>query len=1378
MAFISFFFINFLIQKQRKNCSTIKSKLISMVFYYSLVANSKLNLISKSGMCFSIPSNYIKLIISQQKTWFLLPMLVISVVLLIYNFFKIKSKLKNKFIENTTIINTINKEYQLYLLFLGLIMIVIEVIFEIYNVRANSALILNISVGLFLITLYLLSKKSSYIYQNIKSIFLSIYVSYYCLVFINLITHPNDIMPIVSFIVFFFFSYSVFRPIKLYWILTVSIFIYLFMIFIFELVPLKTAIVLLNYCIIVLIINYIRHISLLNITDKFSFTNEIVNKGNSLTIVGNRKGEISFCSETITSILGYRPEEIMGLAFWELTEDPEFIGEEYHKNFVENKLYIRKLKCKNGEYKFIQWKDKKYSDDLVIGIGQDVTEQIIAKDQYKDIIQSANDLIFEVDDDGNFTFVNQFTIKSLGYSENEIIGRNYSEFIKPDYIDNMMSFYQDLEEKENDFPIVEFPLIKKNGDEFWISQKVMIRRNDLAQVIGYSGIARDITKSKNIEAENKIRNSKIEEYNAATKKLSTINFSNYETKSSVIKFIIETAATATQCNRVSYWKNKDNRIVCKNLYQLDTNDYGKKIVLKKDDYPIYFKSIKNKSLISAFDVYDKFEISEFTTDYFTENNIKSLLDIPIFLNGELIGIICFETTSVKRNWVNEDINFAKTISDIISLAIASQMRHDIEKKLEYKSDLLSAMAICTEKFLNSKDVEAIFSDVLIIMGKATKSHRTYYFENQETEAVISQKYRWVIDNDILSENNLNLQNLPHHYFEELLNPLTHNKIFKALVRKIKNEYLRNKLLDVNVKSLILFPIFVKNNFHGFLGFDDTQEERIWSDDEINILQILAQNIASSIERITNENAIHESEEKFRLLANNIPGTVYLSKYDEFATKIYINDEIEKLTGYPKSDFLNNKISYINLIHPEDKEQTLLGEKEAIQKGNQIHLIYRIFHKNNKIVWVEEFGDTIYKDGKIAFIEGIFIDITERKQTESVIKAKELAEAANKAKSEFLANMSHEIRTPLNGIIGFTHLLMKTNLGRTQEKYMTTINQSANSLLDIINDILDFSKIEAGKLDLFIEKHDINEVLSQIIDLILYESSQKKLRLKLNISSDVPKYFWTDIVRLKQILINLLANAVKFTDKGSINLAVSVISKNDIHNTTIRFAVIDSGIGILEKNKKKIFQAFSQEDSSTTRKFGGTGLGLTISNQLLGLMDSHLQLESTINLGSTFYFDLTLKTSDENIKNENIEIINEKAIAKEVSFKTKESQSKLKIMIVEDNAINMLLLKTILKNLLTETSIYEIPNGKVAVTKFETIQPDIIFMDIQMPLMNGYEATEAIRALKSGKNIPIIAITAGTEKEEKEKCINAGMNDYIPKPILKGVIEEAIFKWIK
>nr|WP_314898002.1 PAS domain S-box protein [uncultured Flavobacterium sp.] len=1183
-----------------------------------------------------------------------------------------------------------------------------------------------------------------------------------------------DILPAIAFIIAFFFSYSILKPIKLYWFFVVLVFTYLIIIFIFEIVPLDTAIMVFNYSLVIMVINYVRHIYLSNIKDKFSFTNEIVNKGNSLSVASNKKGEIIFCSENISQILGYTPKEVMGLEFWKLTEDQEFIGEKHHENYVDEKLYIKKLKCKDGEYKYIQWKDTKFLDDLFIGIGQDITNEIQIQNQYKNLIQTATDIIFEVDDDGNFTFVNDFTIKILGYSEDEILTRNYSEFIRTDYINEMMRFYQNLEENEFDFPTIEIPLLKKNGEIVWISQKVIIRRNDSHKIIGYSGIARDITKLKNIEAENKILQEKNEQYNKTIKKLSTTNFSNHENFETSLKFIIEAAAKASKCNWVSYWKYTEDKIICEILYHLDTNKYSVGNILDKEKFPIYFESIKNKRQISALDVFNKLEVSEFTKTSFLENDIKSLLDIPIFTNGELVGTLSFETTHNQRNWDNEDINFARTISDIISLAIVSNMRNEAEKKLEYKSELLSAMALCTEKFLNSKDINAIFSDVLIIMGKATKSHRAYYYENDANTGLISQKYRWIINNIKLTENNIKLQNLPHAFFEELLTPLLNNQIFEATVPKIENESLRNKLSHVDVTSLILFPIFVKNKFHGFLGFDDTQNERIWNEDEVNILQTLARNIAASIERITNETAINESEEKFRLLANNIPGTVYLSKYDKYATKIYINDEIEKLTGYPKSDFLTNRLSFIDLIHPEDKKQTLQAEQNAIENGRPIHSIYRIIRNNKEIVWVEEFGDVIYKEGKIAFIEGIFIDITERKQTETFIKAKELAEASNKAKSEFLANMSHEIRTPLNGIIGFTDLLMKTNLGRTQEKYMITVNQSAHSLLDIINDILDFSKIEAGKLDLYIEKYDAKEILSQIIDLILYESNQKKLALELNIAPEVPEYFWIDSVRLKQILINLLANAVKFTEKGTIKLDVSVIEKPDSSRAKIRFAVTDTGMGIFEENRKKIFQAFSQEDSSTTRKFGGTGLGLTISNQLLGLMNSHLQLDSTINVGSIFYFDLDLEISNQT--SGNTVQINTPIDKNEKIIVPLKNPKKIKIMIVEDNKVNMLLLKTILKNLYSNATISEIPNGKDAVDQFEILNPDIILMDIQMPIMNGYEAAKEIRNLKTGQNIPIIAITAGTEKEEKDKCIEAGMNDYISKPIIKGIIEETLSKW--
>lgn len=226
--------------------------------------------------------------------------------------------------------------------------------------------------------------------------------------------------------------------------------------------------------------------------------------------------------------MGYSVEEVMGLGFWKLTEDPEFIGEKYHDNYVDERLYVRKLKCKNGTYKYIQWRDKKHNANLTIGIGNDITKEISIQNQYKNLIQNAIDIIFEVDDNFNFTFINSFTINILGYDENEIIKRNYSEFLRKDSINNIMGFYQILLKNKDDFPTIEFPLIKKNGEELWVSQKVIIRRNDSGKIIGYSGIARDITVLKNIENENQKRQEKKEQYNTTIKILSTTNFRNYK----------------------------------------------------------------------------------------------------------------------------------------------------------------------------------------------------------------------------------------------------------------------------------------------------------------------------------------------------------------------------------------------------------------------------------------------------------------------------------------------------------------------------------------------------------------------------------------------------------------------------------------------------------------------------------------------------------------------------------------------------------------------------------------------------------------------------------------------------------------------------------
>ncbi|MDN3690726.1 response regulator [Cyclobacterium jeungdonense] len=994
--------------------------------------------------------------------------------------------------------------------------------------------------------------------------------------------------------------------------------------------------------------------------------------------------------------------------------------------------FNHRLKTESGAYKTFAWTATgDLKNKWIFAIGRDISQEkekeerlLSSEEKFRSFFENSQGLMLTHDLDGKFLSFNNYGARLLGYTVEEMLSKKLWDIIPSKYHPEIDTYFQEL---NSDGKAQGLMTTRQTNGKL----KVWLYSNTLEK--DYQGncyvIGNSIDITERLRLEKTIQNAK------------------------------ELLSQTHMMAKIGGWKYDLEK------KSLSWTDISRSIFEVEDDYL--------PSLDKAF---------QFYKEGFYRERMQELFSLAREYGKAWDEKLKIVTAKGKEIWIRtigeahieegKCLYLFGTIQDINEAV-------NRENQLIQKEQMLSAISKATDELLSNRNLNGAISNSLELIGKAADVDRVYYWENSKSDdgsTLTSQRFEWSADEVEPQINNPDLQNVPINFFGEFVEPMEKNEVFQAILSNMpKTSSTRGFLEEQNIKSILAIPIFTEEGFWGFIGYDDCKLEREWSQAELSLLKSFANSISNAIDR----------------------------------------------------NFLERNL----------------------------------------------------------------------------IESKEVAEKASLAKSEFLANMSHEIRTPLNGIIGFTDLLLKTELNDVQDQYIGIVNQSATTLLNIINDILDFSKIEAGKLELDISKTDIFELAGQATDVVSYQAQKKGIEMLLNLEKDLTRFVYIDDIRLKQILINLLGNAVKFTKEGEIELKIQTLEELQDGHKLIRFEVRDTGIGISDENQKKIFDAFSQEDGSTTKKYGGTGLGLTISNKLLAMMGSELKLTSQFGQGSKFYFDIALKTENGSyIKKTNTDFIkkvlvvddneNNRLILKEMfslkniqmeeatngfdalqkienngdydtilmdlnmpymdgletatkirnnfshektnlpimllhssadddyihkkckelsiqiklskpikikdlydslaqlnprkpaqktapssSFSHKSLQDNYRVLIAEDNSINMFLAKTIVLKVSPNTEILEATDGLSAYELAKEYLPDIILMDIQMPVMSGHEATKKIKESPLLKDIPIVAITAGNIKGEREKCLQSGMVDFVAKPIVEKNIRQIFEKWV-
>ena len=1083
------------------------------------------------------------------------------------------------------------------------------------------------------------------------------------------------------------------------------------------------------------------------------------------------------------------------------------------------------------------WRDSAGKATRMFGIVQDITERKHAEETLERLaaaVESSNDAVVTKTLDGSITSWNSAAEKLFGYSAAEAIGQPVRMLLPPERADEESDIMERIRRGES-FSHFETVRVRKDGSKIDVSVTISPIKDRAGAIVGASKIARDIAERKRLDADLRFKTAFLEaQANSTIDGIQVVNENGQrlmrnQKLTELLRIPPEILADSDNqllLNHVaSRVKDRDSFLTRTNYLYHHPDETGRDELEFKDG--------------TVLDRYSAPVIDRLGNRY---GRIWTYRDITERRRNEDALKLSLERSESAEQTARESEEFLQSILDALSshVAILDQKGQVVAVNAAWRrfaaangGDLLSCgvgtnyLEVCR----NSAVEDATAYSAAEGIRQAIDGDRGEFLLEYPCHS--PRERRWFllrvtpfveegIGRVVLSHENITSLKLAEQAVRE--SEARYRLLFERNLAGVFSSTLDGHLRECNQAAARMFgydsPEEVlrltaaalyesasdrgkflaklkhqKNLTNHEMKFRRKDGKPVWVianlaliDDSSPSGGIIEGSLVDITERRRAEQESRESGELISLLLNSVPEAVY--GIDLRGDCTFCNPSCLRLLGYLDSSELLGKNMHELIHHTRGDGSAYPAERckiyEAFRRGQGIHIEDEVLWRQNGTSFpCEYWSHPLYRAGEAVGAVVTFVDITERKRNEQLLRgAKEAAEASNRAKSQFLANMSHEIRTPMNGVIGIAGLLLDTQLTPEQLQYAEMVRSSGESLLAVINDILDFSKIEARKLTLETTDFDLRSVVESSAAVLTLKAREKGLLLTSEVDPSTPFLLQGDPNRLRQILINLVGNAVKFTEKGGVSILTRV-EYGDEHDVTLRFTVSDTGIGFRQDQADSLFEPFVQADGSSTRRYGGTGLGLPISRQLVALMGGQIGVNSEPGKGSTFWFtavfkkQMAMSAAASALPSAPTKAIETIADARPSPLAAAQARGQARILLAEDNTVNQRVATAILNKLGYHADL--VANGEEALQALRQADYDLVLMDCRMPVLDGYEATPRIRDPRFGvrnPQIPIIAVTADAMSGDRDRCLQVGMNDYISKPIEVTKLSQVLEKWIK